>query len=83
MALAKTGGGITDIRGKIAGNVFTRDKAGLHIQAQKRAIRSRTPAQRIQRNAFAQARRFCEIQGCISKNIYHILNGLPLEHIHD
>lgn len=82
MALAKYGTGIIEITGSFAGQHFKRDLSGNHISAQPRIIKRRTTAQAAQRNAFQQARQFCNNYTCISINIYRILNGLPPEHIH-
>lgn len=76
MALAKTGGGIVDIRGSIAGNYFHRDKSGLHCCRQPRSIHRRSSAQNTQRKAFAAARAYSTDPRFVSYNIYRVLNGL-------
>lgn len=58
MALAKTGAGITDIRGGIAGNVFTRDRSGLHCNPHGRTIKKRSALQDRRRKAFRQCVNF-------------------------
>lgn len=53
MALAKMGGGIVEITGKFAGNVFKRDASGQHTQALPRTLkRNPSSSQRTQRNAW-------------------------------
>lgn len=77
MALARTGGGVTDIRGPLAGNVFTRDSSGLHVCSKPRRVKQCTPAQRKQRNAFAKARQYSKDNRTVSYLIYRALNNLP------
>lgn len=79
MALAKTGNGVTDISGSIAGNVFARDSSGLHVRSTPRHVNSPTPAQLNQRRAFARARAFSKDPRVVSYNIYRALNNLPLQ----
>ena len=76
MALVKTGGGVTDIRGGFGGTYFTRDKSGLHQSAKPRRVQQRTTAQDTQRNAFTKARTFSKINRTVSYNIYRALNDL-------
>ena len=76
MALIKTGGGVTDIRGGFGGVYFTRDKSGLHCSAKPRRVRQRTPDQNKQRNAFSTARAYSKINRIVSYNIYRALNRL-------
>jgi len=76
MALVKTGGGITDIRGGLGGVYFSRDKSGLHCSAKPRHVQQRSDAQNTQRSAFTQARAYSKIERYVSWNIYRILNGL-------
>lgn len=82
MSLIKTGSGIVEIKGQLGGVYFHRDSSGLHENPKPRHIKKRTASQKAQRDAFAQARRFCNIQACISYNIYRVLNGLSLKHYH-
>lgn len=77
MALAKTGNGVTDISGSMAGNVFARDSSGLHIRPKPRRVNSPTPAQLKQRNAFAKARTYSKDNRTVSYLIYRALNDLP------
>ena len=77
MALAKTGQGITDIKGKLGGTSFTRDKSGLHQSAQPRKIRRCSAAQLKQRNAFKKARAYSSDPRTVSYLIYRALNNLP------
>lgn len=79
MALIKTGGGITDIKGGFAGNYYHRDKSGLHMCAKPRAIRQRSTAQITQRKAFTTARAFSKENREVSYNIYRVLNGLDVQ----
>lgn len=78
MALVRTGGGVTDIRGGFGGVYFHRDKSGLHTSAKPRNIHRRTPAQNAQRAAFSKARTFSTINRTVSYNIYRALNNLPM-----
>jgi hypothetical protein len=78
MAIVKTGGGIIDIRGSVAGNYFHRDKSGLHCCRLPRNIRSRSSAQDAQRKAFVAARAYSTDPRVVSYNIYRALNGLPM-----
>lgn len=77
MAMVKTGNGITDISGSIAGNVFARDSSGLHARPNPRRVKQRTAAQRIQRSAFAKARLYSKDNRTVSYLIYRALNNLP------
>ena len=77
MAIIKTGGGITDIRGGTGGVYFTRDKSGLHCSAKPRRVKQRTVNQDKQRKAFIVARAFSKDERVVSYNIYRALNGLP------
>lgn len=76
MALVKCGNGIIDIRGSVSGNVFSKDKSGLHIQTHQRRIKSRSINQTDQRKAFTLARQYSKNEREVSYNIYRILNGL-------
>ncbi len=76
MALLKTGGGITDIRGGFGGVYFTRDNSGLHCTSKPRRVSQRTSAQNTQRNAFTRARAFSKVNRVVSYNIYRALNNL-------
>lgn len=58
MALIKTNSMITDIRGRLAGNVFKRDSSGLHITAKNRYIRKeKTPYQIAQNDWYCALKR--------------------------
>ena len=59
MAMAKLDGTITNIDGKVGGNIFRNDVCGQHIQATPRHIDKKSPAQLRQRRAFLRALRFC------------------------
>lgn len=78
MALIKTGGGITDIRGGFGGVYFHRDRFGLHCKSKPRNIYRRSAAQDAQRKAFTQARAFSTVPRTVSYNIYRALMGLPM-----
>jgi len=58
MSLIKTGFGVTDIRGGMAGNVFTHDKSGLHCNSQARYIRQSSTLTNKRRNAYRQCVNF-------------------------
>lgn len=58
MALAKTGAGITDIKGSIAGNIFTRDASGLHCNAKGRTVRGGSILQFKRRKAYSKCVNF-------------------------
>lgn len=77
MALIKTGGGVTDIRGGFGGTYFTRDRSGLHQTAKPRRVRQRTTAQDTQRKAFTKARTYTKDPRTVSYYIYRALNNLP------
>jgi len=79
MALIKTGGGVTDIRGGFGGVYFTRDKSGLHSSAKPRRVHQQTADQQTQRNAFIKARAFSKDPRTVSYNIYRALNGLLMQ----
>ncbi|MBA7654810.1 hypothetical protein ES703_62703 [subsurface metagenome] len=79
MALVKTGPGIIDIKGSIAGNVFGRDKSGLHIRSKPRRVQQRTAKQNTQRNAFSRARSYSKINRTVSYNIYRALQNLDMK----
>jgi len=49
MALIKLGGGITDIRGKMGGNVFRRNKGGNYMRANVKPCNPRSPLQNQRR----------------------------------
>lgn len=76
MALIRTGGGVTDIRGGFGGVYFTRDKSGLHQTAKPRRVKQRSGAQNRQRNAFSVARAFSKVNRVVSYNIYRANLGL-------
>lgn len=54
MALAKMGGGIVEMNGKMAGNIFRHDQCGQHIEKYPRLVGRKhpTPAQALQRACF-------------------------------
>ncbi len=53
MAMAKLGGGITEINGRMGGNIYRRDQCGQHIQGYPRIIdRHPSPSQLKRRNAW-------------------------------
>lgn len=54
MTLIRTGSGVTDIRGGMAGNVFSRDKTGLHCNSQARYIKRSSPLTTKRRNGYRQ-----------------------------
>lgn len=76
MALVRTGGGITDIRGGLGGVYFSRDRFGLHSSSKPRNIHRRSADQDRQRRAFSKARAYSTDPRFVSYNIYRILNGL-------
>lgn len=78
MALAKTGGGVTDIRGGFGGVYFTRDRSGLHSSAKPRRVHQQTAAQRKQRNAFIAARTLSKDNRTVSYLMYRHMNDLPI-----
>ncbi len=49
MALVMLGGGVTDIRGSIAGNTFSRSAAGNYMRSRKKPVNSRSPDQNARR----------------------------------
>jgi|TARA_Y100000310_G_C20692407_1_gene823191 hypothetical protein len=53
MALIKLGGGITDIRGSMGGNTFSRNKAGNYLRSNKKPVNPRSPLQVVVRNTQA------------------------------
>jgi len=53
MALVKFGGGVTEMRGKLAGNVFSRNAAGAIVRKLTKPINPRTARQMAQRNIMA------------------------------
>lgn len=58
MTLIKTGGSIVNIAGGLAGNSFSRDKTGLHMNAQPRYIYRKKSRQSAIRTAFLTAANF-------------------------
>lgn len=44
-ALLKLGGGVTDIRGSMGGNTFSRSKAGNYLRSNKKPVNPRSPLQ--------------------------------------
>ena len=77
MSLVKTGGGVTDIRGGFGGVYFTKDKSGLHCTAKPRRVHQKTTGQKLQRDAFAAARRYSKDNRVVSYLMYRYMNGLP------
>lgn len=59
MAIAKTGAGIIEIRGKSGGTIFRRDQSGQHLQTNPRLVKKNSLAQNEQRKRFTQACQFC------------------------
>ena len=58
MALIKTGGGVTDIRGTVGGDVYKRDKSGLHITAKSRIVKKiPSTKQQLQQNWYTTLKR--------------------------
>ena len=53
MALIKFGGGITEMRGSMAGNVFSRNRSGAYIRARTTPTNPNTALQQAVRNALA------------------------------
>lgn len=53
MALVKFGGGIIEMRGAIAGNVFSRNKGGNYVRAKTTPINPNTALQQVVRAAMA------------------------------
>lgn len=49
MALVKLGGGVTDIRGSVAGNTFSRSKAGNYVRSRKKPVNPRSATQMARR----------------------------------
>ncbi|MBA7658073.1 hypothetical protein ES703_66021 [subsurface metagenome] len=79
MALIRTGGGVTDIRGGFGGVYFHRDKSGLHSAAKPRNITQATLLQRRQRGSFSKSRAFSKVNRTVSYNIYRANLGLPMK----
>lgn len=78
MVLAKTGPMITDIRGGMGGVYFHRDNAGLHVARKPRVIHRRSPAQDLQRKAFAAARALSTDNRIVSYLMYRYMNDLNI-----
>lgn len=78
MALIKTGGGVTDIRGGFGGVYFSRDKSGLHCLAKPRRVHQRTEHQDRKRKAFSRARAYSTNNRSVSWNILRAYWGLPM-----
>lgn len=55
MALVRFGGGVSEMRGSIAGNVFSRNRSGAIVRNRTKPINQPTQAQSDQRTLFAQA----------------------------
>jgi len=51
MALIRFGGGVVDARGSVAGNVFTKTKAGATLRSRRKPIRRKTNSQILRRSA--------------------------------
>ena len=54
MALIKFGGGITEMRGSMAGNVFSRNKSGAYLRARTKPTNPNTALQQAVRSAMAE-----------------------------
>lgn len=54
MALIKTGGGIIEIRGSIAGNTFSRNRSGAYVRARTKPVNPNTSRQQQVRASLAQ-----------------------------
>ncbi len=80
MALVKTGGGVTDIRGGFGGVYFTRDNSGLHCSTKPRNIHRRSAGQKVQRDAFGAARTLSKDNRTVSYLMYRHMNGLPINY---
>lgn len=57
MAVIMLGGGVTDIRGSIAGNTFSRAKAGNYIRSRKKPVNPRSNLQGTRRAVASQLSR--------------------------
>lgn len=53
MALVKLGGGVTDIRGSIGGNTFSRCAGGNYMRARTKPVNPRAPTQNARRSTVA------------------------------
>jgi len=53
MALIKFGGGITEMRGSMAGNVYSRNKSGAYIRSRTKPINPNTALQQVVRATLA------------------------------
>lgn len=53
MALIKLGGGVTDIRGSMGGNTYSKNAAGHYIRARTKPVNPRSPLQNTRRAYFA------------------------------
>lgn len=53
MAICKAGGGLTDIRGSISGNTFTRNRSGMILRSRTVPTNTRSTAQSKSRSLFA------------------------------
>lgn len=78
VALIKTSGGATDIRGGFGGVYFTRDKSGLHSTAKPRRVYQRTVHQDRKRKAFSRARSYSKVNRVVSYNIFRAYLDLPM-----
>lgn len=54
MALAKYGGGIIQLSGSIAGNVFARNKSGNYVRARTKPVNPQSPRQEAARTALSE-----------------------------
>ena len=59
MTMMKLSGDITEIEGKVGGDVYRKDVCGQHIQAYPRLVKHESPSQIRQRKAFRSALYFC------------------------
>jgi len=58
MALIQLGGGVTDIRGSMAGNTFSRSAAGNYMRSRKKPINPRSTLQNTRRATVAYLTRY-------------------------
>lgn len=58
MALIQFGGGITSMRGSLAGNTFSRSKSGDYVRSRKKPVNPRSPLQNTRRAQMAYLARY-------------------------
>jgi len=80
MTLVKAGDGIVDIRGRLGGVYFHRDKSGLHSSSMPRKVHRRSAAHSLQRDAFVAARALSKDNRIVSYLMYRAMNGLPINY---